>query len=232
MEDILDLYAEPYDPQYPLVCFDESPYQLVSEVCQPLPVRPGQRRRYDDEYRREGTCNLFMVFEPLRGWRHVKVTDRRTAQDFAYCMKDVVDSHFPLAAVISVVLDNLNTHTPAALYATFPPDEACRILRKLDFHDTPKHGRWLNMAEIEFAVVSRQCLDRRLGDQRRSTARSRLGNHAATRKKLLLIGALPQQRRGAHSNGSTPYDQCGRPLQEVKPVGKTCKPFSGKGSAP
>ncbi len=165
MEDVLDLYAEPYDPQYPLVCFDESPYQLVSEVCQPLPVRPGQPRRYDYEYRREGMCHLFMCFEPLQGWRHVKVTDRRTAQDFASCMKDLVDSHFPQATVISVVLDNLNTHTPAALYATFPPADACRILRKLDFHYTPKHGSWLNMAEIEFAALSTQCLDRRLGDQ-------------------------------------------------------------------
>lgn len=165
MEDVLDLYAEPYDPQYPLVCFDESPYQLVSEVRQPLPVAPGRPVRYDYEYRREGTCNLFMFFEPLRGWRHVKVTDRRTTQDFAHCMKDLVDSHFPNAVVVSVVLDNLNTHTPAALYATFPPAEACRILRKLDFHYTPKHGSWLNRADIEFAVVSTQCLDRRLGDQ-------------------------------------------------------------------
>jgi DDE superfamily endonuclease len=165
MEDILDLYAEPYDPQYPLVCFDESPYQLLSEVRHPLLVTPGQPVRYDYEYRREGTCNLFMCFEPLQGWRHVKVTDRRTAQDFAQCMQDLVDVHFPQAAVISVVLDNLNTHTPAALYATFPPAEACRILRKLDFHYTPKHGSWLNMAEIEFAVVSTQCLDRRLADQ-------------------------------------------------------------------
>jgi hypothetical protein len=165
MEDVLDLYAEPDDPQYPVVCFDESPYQLVREVRQPLPVRPGQPVRYDDEYRREGTCNLFMCFEPLQGWRHAKVTDRRTTRDFAYCMQDLVDLHFPKAAVISVVLDNLNTHTPAALYATFPPAEACRILRKLDFHYTPKHGSWLNMAEIEFAVVSTQCLNRRLGDQ-------------------------------------------------------------------
>lgn len=165
MEDVLDLYAEPYDPRYPVVCFDESPYQFISEVRQPLPVRPGQPARYDYEYRREGTCNLFLFFEPLQGWRHVKVTARRTAQDFAYCMQDVVDVHFPQAAVISVVLDNLNTHTPAALYATFPPAEACRILRKLDFHYTPKHGSWLNMAEIEFAVVSTQCLDRRLGHQ-------------------------------------------------------------------
>jgi DDE superfamily endonuclease len=165
MEDVLDLYAEPYDPLYPLVCFDESPYQMVSEVRQPLPVAPGQPRRYDYEYRREGTCNLFMFFEPLQGWRHVKVTHRRTIPDFAHCMRDLVDIHFPKAAVISVVLDNLNTHTPGVLYATFPPAEACRILRKLDFHYTPKHGSWLNMAEIEFAVVSGQCLDRRVGDQ-------------------------------------------------------------------
>jgi DDE superfamily endonuclease len=165
MEDVLDLCAEPYDPLYPLVCFDESPYQLVSEVRQPLPVAPGQPMRYDYEYRREGTCNLFMCFEPLQGWRHIQVTPRRTARDFAHCMRDPVDIHFPQATVISVVLDNLNTHTPAALYATFPPAEACRILRRLDFHYTPKHGSWLNMAEIEFAVVSSQCLARRLGDQ-------------------------------------------------------------------
>ncbi len=165
MEAMLDLDAEPDDPQYPLVCFDESPYQLVSEVRQPLPVAPGQPVRYDYEYRREGTCNLFLFFEPLRGWRHVKVTDRRTAQDFAYCMRDLVDIHFPQATVIRVVVDNLNTHPPAALYATFPPAEACRLLRKLDFHYTPKHGSWLNMAEIEFAVMATQCLDRRLGNQ-------------------------------------------------------------------
>jgi DDE superfamily endonuclease len=164
MEDILDLYAEPYDACFPLVCFDERLYQVVSEVRQPLPVAPGHPARYDYEYRREGTCNLFMCFEPLGGWRHVKVTDRRTAQDFAHCMKDLVDVHFPKATVISVVLDNLNTHTPAALYSTFAPAEACRILRKLDFRYTPKHGSWLNMAEIELAVLSSQCLDRRLGD--------------------------------------------------------------------
>lgn len=165
LEDVLDLYAEPYDSQYPVVCFAESPYQLLSEVREPLPATPGHPVRYDYEYRREGSCNLFMFLEPLQGWRHVKVTDRRTAQDFAHCMQDLVDLHFPQATVISVVLDKLNTHTPAALYATFPPAEACRILRKLDFHYTPKHGSWLNMAEIEFAVVSTQCLNRRLRDQ-------------------------------------------------------------------
>jgi hypothetical protein len=165
MEAILDLYAEPYDLRYPLVCFDESPYQLLSEGRQPLPAAPGQPARYDDAYRREGTCHLFMCFEPLQGWRHVKITDRRTTQDCAHCMRDLVDIHFPKAAVISVVVDNLNTHTPAALYATFPPAEAWRIIRKLDFHYTPTHGSWLNMAEIEFAVVATQCLDRRLAHQ-------------------------------------------------------------------
>ncbi len=138
---------------------------MVSEGRQPLAAAPGQPMRYDYEYRREGTCNLFMAFEPLQGWRHVKVTDRRTAQDFAPCMQDLVDVHCCKAAVVSVGLDHLNTHTPAALDATFPPEEACRILRRLDFQYTPKQGSWLNMAEIEFAVGSTQGLDRRLGDQ-------------------------------------------------------------------
>jgi DDE superfamily endonuclease len=164
MEDILDLYAEAYDSHYPVVCFDEKLYQLVSEVRQPLPAASGRPVRYDYEYRREGTCNLFLFFQPLHGWRHIKVTERRTARDFAHCMKDLVDVHFPKAALISVVLDNLNTHTPAALYETFAPAEARRILQKLDFRYTPKHGSWLNMAEVELAIVSTQCLDQRLGD--------------------------------------------------------------------
>ncbi len=165
MEDLLALSAEPYDPRYPVVCFDESPYQMIREVRQPLPMIPGHPVRYDDEYRREGTCNLCMVFQPLQGWRHVKVTNRRTAKDFAHCMRDLVDVHFPKAAVIRVVLDNLNTHTPAALYEAFPPAEARRLLRKLDVRYTPKHGSWLNMAEIEFAGVSKQGLDQRLPTQ-------------------------------------------------------------------
>jgi hypothetical protein len=140
MEDILALSAEPYDPRYPVFCVDESPYQLVREVRQPLPMVPGQSTRYDYEYRREGTCNLFMFFQPLKGWRHVKVTDRRTAKDFAHCMQELVDVHFPKAAVIRVVLDHLNTPTPAALYEAFPPMEARRLLRKFDFRYTPKHG--------------------------------------------------------------------------------------------
>ena len=162
MEDILDLYAESYDPLRPLIGFDEFPYQLVAEKCLPLPLQPGKPSRYDYEYRRMGTCNLFMFFQPRAGWRHVQVTERRTKQDFAHCMKDLVDIHFPEAELIRVVLDNLNTHTPASLYETFAPAEARRILRKLEFHYTPTHASWLNMAEIEISVLDRQCLDRRL----------------------------------------------------------------------
>lgn len=164
MEDLLDLYAEPYDRRRPVVCFDEMPYQLLSEWRLPLAARPGTGPRYDYTYKREGTCNLFISFQPLAGWRHVEVTDRRTKQDFASCMKALVDDHLPEAAVIRIVVDNLNTHTPAALYETFAPEEARRILRKLEFHYTPNHASWLNMVELELAVLSEQCLDRRIGD--------------------------------------------------------------------
>ena len=173
MEDVLDLYAEPRDPRRPVVCFDERPCQLISEVREVIPAKPGQPERHDYEYKREGTCNLFMFFAPSDGWRHVDITDRRTAQDFAQCMKSLVDVHFPDAEVIRVVLDNLNTHTPAALYETFEPAEARRIARKLEFHFTPKHGSWLNMAEIELAVLFKQCLDRHIPSadtMRRETA--------------------------------------------------------------
>jgi hypothetical protein len=162
MEDILDLYEAPYDPRYPQVCFDERPYQLVSEKRLPLPARPAQPRRYDYEYKREGTCNLFVFFQPLAGWRHVKVTDRRTKVDFAYCLKDLVDVHFPQATLIRLVLDNLNTHKLHVLYEVFAPAEARRLARKLDSHYTPTHGSWLNMVEIEIAILSSQCLDRRI----------------------------------------------------------------------
>lgn len=162
MEDVLDLYAEPDDSRYPQVCFDESPVQLTSETRHPLPARPGQPTRYDCEYKREGTANLFLFVQPLRGWRHVNVTKRRTKQDFAQQMRLLVDDYFPTAQRIRLVMDNLNTHTPAALYEVFPPDEARRITRKLEFHYTPKHGSWLNMAECELAVLAGQCLDRRI----------------------------------------------------------------------
>jgi len=164
MEDVLDLYAEPYDPQRPVVCFDELPYQLIGETRTPLPAAPGRPARYDYEYARKGTCNLFLYFQPLAGWRHVDVTAQRTLADFAHCLRDLVDVHFPDAVQIRLVTDNLNIHKPEALYAVFAPEEARRIVRKLEFHYTPKHGSWLNMAEIELSVLARQCLDRRIPD--------------------------------------------------------------------
>jgi len=165
MEDVLDLYAEAYDPARPTVCFDETSKQLVAETRIPLPMAPGIPERVDYEYERKGTANLFLVTEPLTGWRHVDVTDRRTKHDFALQMRDLVDRHFPDAATIRVVLDNLNTHTRSALYEAFPPAEARRILRRLEFDYTPVHGSWLNMAEIEFSLLARQCLNRRIGDR-------------------------------------------------------------------
>lgn len=164
MEDILDVYQGTYDARHPLVCMDESSKQLLGEVRDPLAAAPGQPARYDSEYQRHGTQNLFLAFAPLQGWRDVQVTDRRTKQDWAHFMKQLVDDHFPDAERITVVLDNLNTHTIASLYATFAPVEARRIARKLDLHYTPKHGSWLNMAEIELSVLSRQCLNRRITD--------------------------------------------------------------------
>lgn len=165
MEDVLDLYAETPDPQRPVVCFDESPTQLIGEVRQPIPAAPGQPERYDCEYRRNGTANLFVFLDAHRCWRAVKVTDHRTAADFAHCMRDLVDLHYPQAELIRVVLDNLSTHTAGALYETFPAPEAHRVLERLDFHYTPKHASWLNMVEIEIGVLRSQCLDRRIGER-------------------------------------------------------------------
>ena len=165
MEDVLDVYTRPYDPDYPWVCFDESNKQLVSEKIEPLPPEPGQPERYDYQYERQGVCNLFMFFEPLGTWRHVEVTERRTAIDYAYQMKYLVDERYPQAQKITVVHDQLNTHVPASLYKAFEPEEAKRILEKLEFHYTPKHGSWLNMAEIELSVLTRQCLNRRIPDR-------------------------------------------------------------------
>lgn len=165
MEEILDLYAQDEDPLRPVVCFDECPYQLISELRVPHPAKLGRRARYDYEYRREGTCNLFVFFVHQKGWRHIKVTDRRTKEDFAFCMKDLVDIHLPKADKIRVVLDNLNTHTMRALYETFEPEEARRIRRKIQFYYTPIHASWLNMVEIELAVLSGQCLNRRIANR-------------------------------------------------------------------
>jgi hypothetical protein len=165
MEDVLDLYHEPYDPRYPLICFDETSKQLVAETRAPIPPSPGQAARHDYEYQRQGVRNLFMFFEPLRGWRHIEVTQRRTKLDWANCMKQLVDELYPDAVRIRVIQDNLNTHNPAALYEAFEPQEAKRLLDRLEFHYTPKHGSWLNMAEIAFSVLSRQCLDQHIPDE-------------------------------------------------------------------
>ena len=164
MEDVLDLYAEPYDSSRPVVCFDETSTQLLADVREPLSVQPGRPRRQDYEYRRAGTRNIFLCCEPLADWRHLAITERRTMQDFAHQMRWLVDVAYPDAPVVRVVLDNLNTHRMASLYETFPPAEARRIVKRLEFHYTPKHGSWLNMAEIEFSVLSRNCLQRRHGD--------------------------------------------------------------------
>jgi hypothetical protein len=165
MEDVLDLYAEPYEAKRPTVTFDETSKQLIGETRHPLPARPGQVARYDYEYQRHGTRNIFLVCEPQAGWRHVEVTTQRTMQDFAQQMKWLVDERYPQAEVIRVVLDNLNTHKPGSLYETFPPAEAHRLCQKLKFHYTPKHGSWLNMAEIELSVFARQCLHRRIASE-------------------------------------------------------------------
>ena len=158
MEDVLDLYEEPYDPQRPVVCFDETSTQLLADSRPPIPVGRGRPRRQDYEYLRAGTRNLFLACEPRRGWRHVTITRRRTMQDFAHQMRWLVDEAYSDVPVVRVVLDNLNTHRMASLYETFPPAEARRIVKRLEFHHTPKHGSWLNMAEIEFSVLARACL--------------------------------------------------------------------------
>src|ERR1700704_1628702 len=165
MEDVLDLYAEAPDPQRPVVCFDESPTQLIGEVREPIPAKPGQLERYDCEYRRNGTVNLFVFLDAHRPWRRVKVTDRRTNQDFAECMRELVDIDYPDAPIIRVVMDNLSTHSAGALYDAFPAPEARRVLKRLQFHHTPKHASWLNMVEIEIGVLRSQCLDRRIDDK-------------------------------------------------------------------
>jgi transposase len=190
MEDVLDLYAEPPDAKRPVVCFDESPTQLIGEVRQSIPARPGQLERYDCEYRRNGTANLFVFLDVHRPWRKIKVTDSRTGVDFAVCMRDLTDVYFPMAKLIRVVLDNLSTHSAGTLYRAFPPDEARRVLRRLEFHYVPKHASWLNMVEIEIGVLRSQCLDRRIATKTQVeseiAAWERQRNAAAARIKWMF----------------------------------------------
>ena len=165
MQDVLDVYTRPYDEEHPLICMDETSKQQIMEERKPIAAQPGRAYRYDGEYKRNGVSNLFMFFAPLKGWRHVKVTDHRTKVDWAQVVRELVDEHFPNAKKTTLVMDNLNTHNPSSLYEAFCPDEAKRILNRLEIHYTPKHGSWLNMAEIELSVLGRQCLSRRIPDQ-------------------------------------------------------------------
>jgi DDE superfamily endonuclease len=164
MEDVLEVYQRPYDPARPMVCLDETCKQLISETRVPIQAQPGRPARHDYEYARNGTANLFMMFAPLEGWRHVKVTDRHAALDYAEVLKELSDTHFPQASRIVLVQDNLSTHKPASLYEAFPPAEARRLVERFEWHYTPKHGSWLDMAESELSVLSSQCLDRRIPD--------------------------------------------------------------------
>ena len=165
MEDILEVYQRPHDPAFPVVCVDETSKQLIAETRVPIAAKPGHPARYDYEYERNGTANLFMIFAPLEGWRHVEVTDRHTGVDYAQILKDLSDTHFPRAKKIVLVQDNLNTHKPASLYEAFPPEEARRLVERFEWHYTPKHGSWLDMAESELSFLSGQCLDRRIPDK-------------------------------------------------------------------
>jgi hypothetical protein len=167
MEEVLEVYHRPHDPACPLVCLDETSKQLIKETRVPIPARPGRPARTDYEYERNGTANIFMLFAPLDGWRHVTVTDRHAAVDYAHLLKDVSDRWFPDAAKIALVQDNLSTHKPASLYEAFPPAEARRLVERFEWHYTPKHGSWLNMAETELSVLSSQCLDRRISTRQR-----------------------------------------------------------------
>src|SRR3954462_1718204 len=212
MEDVLDLYAEVPDPMRPVVCFDESPVQLIGETRQPLPATPGQIERVDYEYRRCGTVNLFVVLDAHRPWRKVNVTDRRTAKDFAVCMRELVDVDFPQAKRIRVVMDNLSTHTPGALYEAFPAAEAHRLLERLEFHFTPKHASWLNMVEIEIGVLKGQCLDRRINNQedleREIAAWQRERNAAGARMKWMFTTEKASAKMGrAYPKPSAPFNQ-------------------------
>jgi DDE superfamily endonuclease len=165
MEDVLEVYTRPYDPRFPQICMDESAKQLLWDKRESLPLQPGQPERVDYTFEAEGMCKLFLACEPLKGQRQVKVTQRRTSQDWAYFIRELVDVHYPQAEKLVLVMDNLNTHTPSSLYQTFAPAEARRLLQKLEIHYTPVHGSWLNMAEIELSALARQCLSRRIGTQ-------------------------------------------------------------------
>jgi hypothetical protein len=225
MEDVLDLYAEAPDPKRPVVCFDESPTQLIGEVRQPIPAEPGQIERYDCEYKRNGTANLFVFLNAHRSWRKVKVTDSRTAVDFAACMRELTDVDFPEAERIRVVMDNLSTHTAGALYQAFPARESRRVLQRLEFHYVPKHASWLNMVEIEIGVLRGQCLDRRIDNRERLVSEiaawQRQRNASGARVKWMFTTdkpapkwavPIPIQRRPPATPNSKSHNHCAEVL--------------------
>jgi transposase len=212
MEDILALYAERPNPRRPVVCFDETPRQLIGEERVPVKAEPGKRRRYDYEYVRNGTANVFMFVDANRSWRHAKVTDRRTCLDFAECLRDLVDEHYPQADKIRIVLDNLSAHRPSAVYERFPPEEARRILERLEFHFTPKHASWLNMVEIEIGVMVSQCLDRRIPDKATLVAEVAAWEHRRTAEGAQIdwMFTIERARRKLGSSYPVPHE---RPIQ-------------------
>ena len=201
MEDVLEVYQRPHDPMHPVVCVDETSKQLVGETRVPIKAKPGHPARHDHEYERKGTANLFMMFAPLEGWRHVKVTDRHTAVDYAHVLKELSDNHFPTAKKITLVQDNLNTHKPASLYEAFPPAEARRLVERFEWHYTPKHGSWLDLAESELSVLSGQCLDRRISekqiliDEVAAWERSRNKDHATADWQFTTADARVKLKR-------------------------------------
>jgi transposase len=199
MEDVLDLYAEAPDRKRPVICFDESPTQLIGEARAPILPGPGRPQRYDYEYRRHGTVNLFVFLDAHRPWRKVKLTERRAGNDFALCMRDLVDIHCPKAERIRVVMDNLSTHTTGALYAAFPAAEAHRLAQRLEFHYTPKHASWLNMVEIEIGVLKRQCLDRRIECPKRLASEITAWEQKRNRSGAKRPGPIPIPRRKSHN---------------------------------
>ncbi len=199
MEDVLDVYTRHYDDRFPLVCMDETSKQQIMEVRPPRAMGPGRSRRYDAEYKRNGVSNLFMFFASLEGWRHVKVTNHRTKIDWAFAMRELVDEHFPSAKRITLVMDNLNTHCPSSLYEAFEPEEAKQKLSRLELHYTPKHGSWLNMAEIELSILGRQCLSRRIPDQgKHCNARFQSGKERVTPKLQRSTGDSQPAMQGSN----------------------------------
>ena len=226
MEDVLEVYQRPHDPDRPVVCLDETTKQLIKETRVPVPAKPGQPARHDYEYERNGTANLFMLFAPLEGWRHVEVTDRHAALDYAQILKALSDRHFRDVSKIVLVQDNLSTHKPASLYEAFPAAEARRLVQRFEWHYTPKHGSWLDMAEAELSVLSRQCLDRRIPTSRHSSRKSPPGSKTATKITQRQTGNSPLPM---HASSSSTYTRQYERLRALVPLHRDYDSLVGSG---